>query len=53
MRLDAAEAGAAGGGGSGAVFETLTGQVFLVTLVVGLVSLWRPGARASESGGEA
>ena len=29
-----------------AVFEMLTGQVFLVTLVAGLVSLWRPGARA-------
>ena len=31
-----------------AVFEMLTGQVFLVTLVAGLVSLWRPGARAQE-----
>ena len=30
------------------VFEMLTGQVFLVTLVAGLVSLWRPGARAAE-----
>jgi hypothetical protein len=29
-----------------AVFEMLNGQVFLVTLVAGLVSLWRPGARA-------
>jgi hypothetical protein len=29
-----------------AVFEMLTGQVFLVTLVAGLVSLWRPGASA-------
>ena len=29
-----------------AVFEMLTGQVFLVTLVAGLVSLWRPAARA-------
>jgi hypothetical protein len=28
-----------------AVFEMLTGQIFLVTLVAGLVSLWRPGAR--------
>jgi Ion channel len=28
-----------------AVLEMLTGQVFLVTLVAGLVSLWRPGAR--------
>ncbi len=32
------------------VFEMLTGQVFLVTLVAGLVSLWRPGARAEELG---
>ena len=31
-----------------AVFEMLTGQFFLVTLVAGLVSLWRPGARAHE-----
>ena len=30
------------------VFEMLTGQVFMVTLVAGLVSLWRPGARAAE-----
>jgi voltage-gated potassium channel Kch len=29
-----------------AVFEMLTGQVFLVTLVAGLVSLWRPAVRA-------
>ncbi len=28
-----------------AVFEMLIGQFFLVTLVAGLVSLWRPGAR--------
>jgi hypothetical protein len=28
-----------------AVLEMLTGQVFLVTLVAGLVSLWRPGGR--------
>ncbi|HEX4717213.1 MAG TPA: ion channel [Thermoleophilaceae bacterium] len=28
-----------------AVFEMLAGQIFLVTLVAGLVSLWRPGAR--------
>ncbi|MGB0096850.1 MAG: ion channel [Solirubrobacteraceae bacterium] len=34
-----------------AVFEMLTGQVFLVTLVAGLVSLWRPGARAQEGAG--
>ena len=32
-------------GQSFAVFEMLAGQVFLVTLVAGLVSLWRPGAR--------
>ena len=31
-----------------AVLEMLTGQFFLVTLVAGLVSLWRPGARARE-----
>jgi len=31
-----------------AVFEMLTGQFFLVTLVAGLVSLWRPGARAQQ-----
>jgi ion channel len=31
-----------------AVFEMLTGQVFLVTLVAGLVSLWRPGTRAHD-----
>jgi voltage-gated potassium channel Kch len=29
-----------------AVFEMLTGQIFLVTLVAGLVSLWRPAAGA-------
>jgi hypothetical protein len=29
-----------------AVFEMLVGQIFLVTLVAGLVSLWRPGASA-------
>ena len=34
-----------------AVFEMLTGQVFLVTLVAGLVSLWRPGARSAEATG--
>ena len=33
-----------------AVFEMLTGQVFLVTLVAGLVSLWRPGARVQKEG---
>ena len=33
------------------VFEMLTGQVFLVTLVAGLVSLWRPGARSAEEAG--
>ena len=31
-----------------AVFEMLTGQFFLVTLVAGLVSLWAPGARARQ-----
>jgi hypothetical protein len=31
-----------------AVLEMLTGQFFLVTLVAGLVSLWRPGARARQ-----
>ena len=31
-------------GQSFAVLEMLTGQIFLVTLVAGLVSLWRPGA---------
>ncbi len=30
-------------GQSFAVFEMLIGQIFLVTLVAGLVSLWRPG----------
>jgi hypothetical protein len=33
------------------VVEMLTGQIFLVTLVAGLVSLWRPGARAAEGAG--
>jgi hypothetical protein len=32
-------------GESIAVLEMLTGQIFLVTLVAGLVSLWRPGRR--------
>jgi hypothetical protein len=32
-----------------AVFEMLTGQFFLVTLVAGLVSLWRPGGRAQRT----
>jgi hypothetical protein len=32
-------------GQSLAVFEMLIGQIFLVTLVAGLVSLWRPGSR--------
>jgi hypothetical protein len=35
-----------------AVFEMLTGQIFLVTLVAGLVSLWRPGAMRSGDIGE-
>jgi voltage-gated potassium channel Kch len=34
-----------------AVFEMLSGQIFLVTLVAGLVSLWRPAARARTAGG--
>ena len=34
------------------VFEMLTGQIFLVTLVAGLVSLWRPGAGATEAADE-
>ncbi len=40
-----------------ATFEMLVGQIFLVTLVAGLVSLWRPGEglkrrRAARRGGE-
>ena len=31
--------------------EMLTGQIFLVTLVAGLVSLWRPGMLAGRRGG--
>ena len=38
-------------GQSFAVFEMLVGQVFLVTLVAGLVSKWRPGARQTPDGG--
>jgi Ion channel len=34
-----------------AVFEMLSGQIFLVTLVAGLVSLWRPAARARRAAG--
>jgi hypothetical protein len=34
-----------------AVCEMLTGQVFLVTLVAGLVSLWRPGAKMEAMAG--
>jgi hypothetical protein len=38
-------------GQSFAVLEMLVGQIFLVTLVAGLVSLWRPGtAKASADG---
>jgi hypothetical protein len=29
-----------------AVLEMLTGQIFLVTLIAGLVSVWRPGRRS-------
>jgi hypothetical protein len=35
-----------------AVFEMLIGQVFLVTLVAGLVSLWRPGIGAGAAAAE-
>jgi ion channel len=35
-------------GQSFAVFEMLLGQIFLVTLVAGLVSLWRPGAAKGQ-----
>jgi hypothetical protein len=34
-----------------AVFEMLTGQFFLVTLVAGLVSLWVPGAKVRGGAG--
>jgi Ion channel len=34
-----------------AVLEMLTGQIFLVTLVAGLVSLWRPSRRAQAETG--
>jgi hypothetical protein len=33
-----------------AVLEMLSGQIFLVTLVAGLVSLWRPGTRPLDAG---
>ena len=36
-------------GQSFAVLEMLVGQIFLVTLVAGLVSLWRPGSRRSPA----
>ena len=36
-------------GQSFAVFEMLVGQFFLVTLVAGLVSLWRPGSAKSSA----
>ena len=36
-------------GQSFAVLEMLVGQIFLVTLVAGLVSLWRPGRGAASS----
>jgi hypothetical protein len=35
-----------------AVLEMLIGQIFLVTLVAGLVSLWRPGARPEAAPSE-
>jgi Ion channel len=31
-----------------AVLEMLSGQIFLVTLVAGLVSLWRPGSKVQD-----
>ena len=37
-------------GQSFAVFEMLVGQFFLVTLVAGLVSLWRPGSAKRSAG---
>jgi ion channel len=41
-------------GQSFSVLEMLMGQIFLVTLVAGLVSLWRPGkARAAADRGDA
>ena len=33
-----------------AVLEMLAGQIFLVTLVARLVSLWRPGVRPAQAG---
>jgi hypothetical protein len=36
-------------GQSFAVLEMLVGQIFLVTLVAGLVSLWRPGTRKTTA----
>jgi hypothetical protein len=38
-------------GESFAVLEMLVGQIFLVTLVAGLVSLWRPGSSRAPAGG--
>ena len=38
-------------GQSFAVLEMLVGQIFLVTLVAGLVSLWRPGSTRTPAGG--
>ena len=38
-------------GQSFAVLEMLLGQIFLVTLVAGLVSLWRPGSTRTPAGG--
>jgi hypothetical protein len=37
-------------GQSFAVLEMLVGQIFLVTLVAGLVSLWRPGSSRAPAG---
>ena len=38
-------------GQSFAVLEMLVGQIFLVTLVAGLVSLWRPGSSRNAAAG--
>ena len=40
-------------GQSFAVVEMLVGQIFLVTLVAGLVSLWRPGGKTAADGTDA
>ncbi len=40
-------------GQSFAVLEMLVGQIFLVTLVAGLVSLWRPGSKTAADATDA